>query len=140
MEKLKDTQYYTIFVDRDKGLAEVVWKPSTRELEDPDGYNEQIEKAHLDLLDIKPRYLLHNIQKAVLPFDPQVIQWISEKISKDLLIKLNVKRLAYVMSEDDISKLTLSLVLSKGATVNPNIARSFFDERNKAIKWLLNEQ
>ncbi len=139
MEKIKDTQYYTVYYDRDNELAEIAWKQTTEELEVPDGFKEQIESAHRDLLDIKPKYLLHNVKNAVFPFNPDVIQWIAEKISKDLLVKLNVKRLAYVLSEDDISKLSLSLILSKGATVNPNIARSFHDERDKAINWLLSD-
>ncbi len=137
MDKVKETQYYTIFYDANNELAEVVWKNSTEDLEIPNGFNQQIEQAHRDLLDIKPKYLLHNVRDAVFPFNPEVIQWISEKISKDLLVRLNVKKLAYVLSKDEISKLSLSLILSKGATVNPNIARAFFEERDKALNWLL---
>lgn len=93
---------------------------------------------HNVLFDYPVKFLLHNARDFVYPFTQELNEWIKEHITKDILEKVGVKRVAYIFPQDYLTKIGLELLVDKVQAESPVIVRRFFSDREEAINWLLN--
>ncbi len=137
MQEIKSTDFFKAYYDRDKKFMEFEWFSTVSELEN-DQFSKVLLDAHNLLFHYPTELLLQNSEKAVFPFTDEIQAWIDEHISKAILEKAGVKRVAFIFPKDYISRLGLELVVEKLRLHSPAIIRMFFDNRDQALEWLFN--
>ncbi len=137
MELIKETNYYKAFYDKDKNLLEIEWQEQVLEL-DEDEYKDVLYEVHQLLFNYPTKYILHNAQNFVYPFTQELNNWIKEHITKAILEKVGVKRVAYIFPKDYLTKVGLELLIDRVQALSPFIIRRFFSNREEALNWLLN--
>ncbi len=139
MKEIKNTDYFKANYDSDKKLMEFVWSAQVSELEN-EQFDQVLLQAHNLLFDYPTELLLQNSANAIFPFTDEVQEWIEEHITKAILTKAGVKRVAFVFPKDYLSRLGLELVVEKLRLSTPSVIRLFFDNREQALNWLLGDQ
>ena len=135
MELYKTTKYYDILVSEDKKIMEVKWKKSIIELLE-DEYKEVLLEAYSHAFDIKPELLLQNAAESVYPFTSSLQEWITKNITKEIFEKVKIKKIAYLIPSDLLSKLALKHLMNKANQESKDIIRLYFDDYQQAINWL----
>ncbi len=139
MQELKSTDYFKAYYDKDKKFMELEWLPNVSELEESQ-FAQVLLDAHNLLLSYPTELLLQNSEQAVFPFTDEIQEWIEENISKAILTKAGVRRVAFIFPKDYLSRLGLELVVEKLRLNTPSIVRMLFDNREQALDWLFNSK
>ena len=135
MELYKTTKYYDILVSEDKKIMEVKWKKNIIELLE-DEYKKVALEAFLHTFDIKPEFILQDTTEAVYPLTPDLQEWLLKNITEKIVQKVGVKKIAYLIPKDILTKLGLEQLINKANIEIKNIIRLYFDDYQKAIDWL----
>ena len=135
MELYKTTKYYDILVSEDKKIMEVKWKKNIIELLE-DEYKKVALEAFLHTFDIKPELLLNNTAEAVYALTSDLQEWLIKNIAEKILQKLGVKKVAYLIPKDILTKLGLEQLMDNANIELKNIISLYFDDYHKAIDWL----
>ena len=135
MELYKTTKYYDILVSEDKKIIEVKWKKSIIELLQ-DEYKDVLLEAYSHAFDIKPELVLNNTAEAVYPLTSDLEEWILKNITEKIAQKVGVKKIAFLLPSDLLSKLALEHLMNKANIKTKDIIRLYFDDYQKAIDWL----
>ncbi len=134
MDLIKSTKYYDILVSSDKKIAEIKWKKPILDMLIEE-YKTVLSKAYSQLLDLKPEALLQNTQDAVYPITDELQEWLTENITKKIFEKIGLKKIAYLVPTDFLTKIGIEMLIQK-ANQKSTIARNFLDDYQKAIDWL----
>ncbi len=134
MEKIADTTYYEVWVEPENSILIYKWKPTILEL-DLESYKEGFLEALKYLYEYKPKYVVQHSKEQVYPITGELQKWISNNITPKF-IEAGVKKIAYVMPEDFVSKLALEQLVLKLLSITQGMKRMFFDDLDTALKWL----
>ncbi len=133
MKVLEENKYYKVQIFDD--ILEIKWFPTIAEL-DEEEYKKQLYKTHAYLLDYDYTKLLENAQDFFYPLTQNLIDWIKENITLGIFNKSKLKKMAYVMPKDVLSKLGVENLVDQARLENPRVIRLYFDDRDKAVNWL----
>ena len=136
---IRDTEYYKILYDEVNKLAEYVWKAAILDLSEEDYKNILLDAYDL-LFEFHPILLIQNMQDAIYPVTEAFQDWLAKNISKDRFEKSGVKKVAYVMPKDIISKIGLELLIERARSELPTIVRLYFDNLDEAKNWILKKK
>ncbi len=135
MKVVKSTQYYDILLSDDGKILEVVWKKTILDMLVEEYKNVLIEAYSL-LFDYKPQMVLQNTKDAVYPITPEFQEWLTENITKKIFKKVGIKKIAYLMPSDFLTKLGIEMLVKKANQEAAEMPRRFFDDRQEALDWL----
>ncbi len=138
MQLIKDHKFYAINFDSKNRFVEVVWKRSILIL-NIEEYKKVCLQAYEVFFDLMPQYLLQNTLQVVYPVTEELQNWLTENITKKIFIKIGLKKIAYLMPKDYLSRIGIELLIEKANLQSADIERKYFFDKNEAIKWLLSE-
>ncbi len=136
METLASNKWYEIKLDRANNLIEIAWKSAIIELSE-----EEYKKMLIDVYSKLPEYnvdkLLQNTSDTVYPITPELQEWITQNISKPYLENGGIKKVAYIIPREFLTKLGVEQLVEKAQQETPSVVRYFFASYDKAREWLL---
>ncbi len=135
MKVIKSTQYYDILVSEDGFVIEVKWKKTILDMLSEE-YQRVLIEAYNHLFGLAPTALLQNTKDAVFPLTPEFQEWITENITKKIFKKVGLKKIAYLIPSDLLTKLGIEMLVNKAQKKSGEIPRRFFDNRDDALAWL----
>ena len=133
MKVIEENKYYKVQIFDD--ILEIKWFPTIEEL-DEEEYKKLLYKTHAYLLDYDYSKLLENTQDFFYPLTQDLIDWIKEEITLGIFKRSKLKKMAYVMPKDILSKLGVENLIEQARLEYPYIVRLFFDNRKDAVNWL----
>ncbi len=135
---IEQNKYYDVIVDDDYKLLIYKWKEAIMELLQEE-YKAGFLQAVKFVEEYKPKYVIHDSSTQVYPITPDLQKWISEEISPRFE-KAGVKRIAYVMPQDFLSKMALEQLIMKLLSIKPGLKRIFVTDMDQAMKWILKKE
>ncbi len=138
METITDTPYYSVFFDPANKLIEVKWKPTILKLSINE-YEKVCSEAYNYLFNYTPKLLLQNTHDVIYPVTEELQTWLTENITKKIFVPTGIKKIAYIMPEDFLSKIGIEMLIEKANSQIPTISRMYFDNRSDALNWLINK-
>ncbi len=113
-------------------LMRIIVSPNTEYIGD-----ESFQEAQRKILSLSRRYLptrmLINLQDLLYTIPPEMQEWTAKEIVP-MLIKLCVRRLAYIIPNEFYAQLSVEQLVSEIQDLN--FATAFFIEEKVAIEWL----
>ena len=134
METVESNEYYDVLWDEANQLLIYKWKEAVLDL-DEEKYKEGFLEATRFLYKYKPEKVLHDSRSQVYPITPELQKWITENITPKYK-EIGVKKIAYVMPEEFMSRLALEQLVLKLLAFKHGIKRLFFDDYESALRWL----
>ncbi len=135
MELIKDNKFYQIYYDPDNNLIEYRWGNAILDLNE-DEYKDILLEAYNFLFDTNVLYLIQNFKNAIYPVTPEFQEWLAAYITKNIYEKIGIKRIAFVMPEDFLSRIGVELLIKRAQAETPTIVRRYFDNLENAITWI----
>ncbi|GAB4398659.1 MAG: hypothetical protein OHK0053_17720 [Microscillaceae bacterium] len=84
-----------------------------------------------------PRYVIIDSQAARYSIAPDMQDWINGNVYPRA-VAYGVRRLAFVVSQEFYTQMSLEQVVEDSQQVIPNLEQGFFNQREEAQKWLFN--
>ena len=135
MKVIKSTQYFDILVSDDGKVVEVKWKKTILDMLSEE-YQKVLSEAYNHLFELGPIALLQNTKDAVYPITPELQEWLTENITKKIFEQVGIKKIAYLIPSDLLTKLGIEMLVNKAQQKSGEIPRRFFDSRDEALAWL----
>ncbi len=133
--KVYENTYLLISFFEKENLLEMEWLPKTKNM----SIEEYKENSMLFLRfckQFRPKYLISDLRNLFFPISPEVQDWVHENIFSELLAGY-LHKLAALMSTEFITQLSIEQMIDEN-----NLAQqftTFFDDKEKARKWLLEQ-
>ena len=135
MELVKSSKYYDVLYDQDTKIIEIKWKPEILNLL-TDEYKNVVLQAHKTLFNYEVEKLLQNTLEANYPITRDLQEWIMHNITKGILEKVKIKKVALILPTEILTKLSLEELVDLAKQKSPSIERRFFDTYSQAWEWL----
>lgn len=126
-----NSEFQTIYYHADLDLLEAVWKPACEDMSDDDYKNELRKQVEL----VKK----HNVKRELFdtknfgfPITPDLQEWTDKEIYS-AKGELGVNQFALVMSEEEISQLSLEQAMEEGQAYV--FQPKFFTSSEEAKAW-----
>ncbi len=134
METVANTEFYDILVDKDNSILVYRWKETILDLNEEE-YKEGFLEALKYLEEYRPVHVIHDSRTQVYPITPELQKWIMNEITPRFKA-VGVKKIAYVMPKDFLSKLALEQLVLKLISFKQGIKRMYFDDFDAAVEWM----
>jgi len=130
---LYKSDYLTIEYYPEDKIIISVWGVSSLDFTIDDFYKEAIQYSKA-VEGKEVRGILIDTRKFNFPMTEEVNHWVAENITPSF-IKSGVKKVAYIMPEDFISRLGVELLVDK-VNEKGEIVRRFFADFEEGLEWL----
>ena len=137
MNLVVTNKYYEILFDQTNSILVIRWKDDVHEL-DVNQYKKEMLKAHEYLLDLQPRFLIHDGTHAVYPPTESLQKWTLETISP-IYVKVHLEKMAYVSPQEHNTLLFLKGMVTQAKDKFQRPLRKLFTNIDDAIRWLLED-
>lgn len=138
MEILFENEYLSIGQKNNDGILYTYW---TTQAEMEDSEYRKILSIYLEWVrKIKPQKVIIEAQKSSYTVPVETQDWINMFIYLPA-IQAGVKKLAYVVSTDFLTQISLELIVedSDKANFDDAFQQKFFVSETEALNWLLNK-
>ncbi len=135
METVESNEYYDVLWDGENRLLVYKWKDTIMDL-DEESYKEGFLDSTKFLYQYEPLRVIHDSRTHVYPITPELQKWITENITPKYR-EVGIKRVAYVMPHEFLTRLALEQLVLKLLAFKEGIKRMFFDDYDNALRWVM---
>ncbi len=129
---LHDTEFSAIEYDDKKSLVRHVWKDATESMTE-DQFKEEMQKLAEVFEQYKPKYVFVDQRDFEFVVIPSLQTWVDQNVNR-ILVENKCEKLAFVVPEELLAKLSVSQTLQESYSQNLNVR--FFDDYHEAEAWL----
>ena len=137
MNVIVTKKYYEILFDQTNSILVIRWKDYVHEL-NVSQYKQEMLKAHEYLLDLQPRFLIHDGTEAVYPPTEDLHEWTLATISP-IYEKSGLEKMAYVSPHEYNTSLFLKGMVTQAKDKFQRPERKLFTSIEDALCWLLGD-
>ena len=134
MNLIVANKYYEVLFEAAKSIMVIRWKESVFELT-VSQYKKEMFKSHEFILDLRPKFLIHDGTSAVYPPTDSLYQWTVDNISP-LYEEAGLEKIAYVYPHEEQTTLFLKNLVSHARGRYNTPQRRIFKTLSEALSWL----
>ena len=124
-----NSHMFTIDYDKDTEIMKVI----RHDLNSNEEYTESVYILAGQIEKYKPKKIIVNTKEFKFPIPPDIQEWSRDLLTR-LVIRLGVKKVAYVMTEDFIARLALEEILENAKKMGLNLL--YTPSKEEAEQWI----
>ncbi len=134
MNEFKNNSFFTIKKLCSKKILVLVWKKSSEELNYSEAaYKFLVKKWTKVVQKHRPKEILIDARQHFMIIDPEIQTWFAKEILSEYE-KSGVRKIAFVISQDFISQLSIEQVMKENQSFT--FQANYFADDDQALDWL----
>lgn len=131
--EIYDSKYLKLKIDNENSILETHWKKPTSNMDEED-YKNEVEQIIKSCEKYNSKYILSDSSNFLFAIAPEVQDWIELNVTPKV-IKFGLKKMAFAVSQELISQISIEQMMEEGDT--QQIKSAYFKNMEVAKNWLL---